>query len=96
MVENVIDLTAAHATLETLMPNFENHGPLVQSDDDRQSNISGQPRMAPNLAASKQELIHDMIVSGELFMSRLAEAAGCSKRIIPRMSSNIQYGYLVA
>jgi transposase len=46
--------------------------------------------MAPNLAASKHELIYDMIHSGELSVSEMAEAAGCNKSTIRRISSNIR------
>ncbi|OQE62925.1 hypothetical protein PENNAL_c0256G04169 [Penicillium nalgiovense] len=46
--------------------------------------------MAPNLAPSKHELIHDMLRSGELSMSQMAKAAGCNKRTILRISSNIR------
>jgi hypothetical protein len=49
-----------------------------------------EPKMAPNLAASKPELIYDMIHSGELSVSELAEAAGCNKSTIRRISSNIR------
>jgi hypothetical protein len=43
--------------LKMIIPWYEDHG---------QSNISGQPKMAPNLAPSHPKLIHDMIISGEL------------------------------
>jgi hypothetical protein len=46
--------------------------------------------MAPNLARSTLDLIHDMLVSGELTTSQMAEAAGCSKRAIIRLRSNLQ------
>lgn len=38
--------------------------------------------MAPNLARSTLDFIHDMLISGELTTSQMAEAAGCSKRAI--------------
>lgn len=44
--------------------------------------------MAPNLAASKHEPIHDMII--ELSTSQMAEVPGCNKRTILRISSNIR------
>ena len=48
-------------------------------------------RMAPNLALSTLELIHDMINSDEsLTTSQMAEAAGCSKYAIKRIRSNLQ------
>lgn len=50
---------------------------------------SGDTKMAPNLAPSKHELIHDMLRSGELSISQMAKAAGCNKRTILRISSNI-------
>lgn len=46
--------------------------------------------MAPNLAASKHELIYDMIDSGELSISQMAEAAGCNRSTILRISPNIR------
>jgi hypothetical protein len=46
--------------------------------------------MASNLARSTLDLIHDMLVSGELTTSQMAEAAGCSKRAIIRLRSNLQ------
>lgn len=46
--------------------------------------------MAPNLAASKHELIRDMIRCGELSASQMAKAAGYSKRTILRITSNIR------
>jgi predicted transcriptional regulator len=46
--------------------------------------------MAPNLAPSKHELIYDMIHSGELSMNEMAQAAGCNKSTISRISSNIR------
>lgn len=46
--------------------------------------------MAPNLAKSTLEFIHDMISSGELTTSQIAEAAGCSKRAITRIRSNLR------
>lgn len=46
--------------------------------------------MAPNLAKSTLQLIQDMICSGELTTSEMAEAAGCSKRAIIRIRSNLR------
>lgn len=46
--------------------------------------------MAPNLAPSKHELIYDMLHGGELSMSQMAKAAGCSRRTILRISSNLR------
>ena len=46
--------------------------------------------MAPNLAPSKHELIYGMIYSGELSISQMAQAAGCNRSTILRISSNIQ------
>ncbi|OQD86930.1 hypothetical protein PENSOL_c082G07324 [Penicillium solitum] len=46
--------------------------------------------MAPNLAKSSLVLIHDMITSEELTTSQMADAAGCSKRAIIRIRSNLQ------
>lgn len=46
--------------------------------------------MAPNLAPSKHELIYDMIHSGELSISQMAQAAGCNRSTILRISSNIR------
>jgi hypothetical protein len=36
-------------------------------------------RMAPTLAPSKHEFIYDMICSGELSISEMAEAAGVTR-----------------
>jgi transcriptional antiterminator len=38
--------------------------------------------MAPNLAASKHELIRDMILSKFLTTAQMADIAGCSERSI--------------
>ena len=46
--------------------------------------------MAPNLAQSTLELVHDMISSGDLTTSQMAEAAGCSKHTIIRIHSNLR------
>lgn len=46
--------------------------------------------MAPNLAKSTLEFIHNMISSGELTTSQIAEAAGCSRRAIIRIRSNLR------
>ena len=48
-------------------------------------------RMAPYLALSTLELIHDMINSDEpLTTFQMAAAAGCSKRAIKRIHSNLK------
>lgn len=53
--------------------------------------------MAPNLARSTLDLIHDMLISGELTTSQMAETAGCSKRAIIRLRANLQlFGSLKA
>ena len=49
-----------------------------------------QRALAPNLAKSTLEFIHDMIRSSELTVSQIAEAAGCSKRAITRIRSNMR------
>ena len=46
--------------------------------------------MAPNLAKSTLVLIYDMIASNELTTSQMAKAAGCSKRAIIRIRSNLR------
>lgn len=46
--------------------------------------------MAPNLAKTTLRLIQDMISSGELTTSQIAQAAGCSKRTMIRIRSNLQ------
>ncbi|KAF4262843.1 hypothetical protein CNMCM8812_004371 [Aspergillus fumigatus] len=46
--------------------------------------------MAPNLAASTLAFIHDMIVSNELTVPQMAEAAGCNERTIRRLRSNMR------
>jgi transposase len=47
--------------------------------------------MAPNLAESQHALIHDMIVSGTLSTAQMANVAGCSKRSIKSIRSNMRY-----
>jgi hypothetical protein len=46
--------------------------------------------MAPNLAESSLEIIRDIILSDELTASEMARAAGCSKRAIFRIRSNLR------
>lgn len=46
--------------------------------------------MAPRLAASQLEFIHDMISSGLLSTSQMSEAAGCSKRSIIDICSKLR------
>ncbi|OQD95160.1 hypothetical protein PENVUL_c118G04214 [Penicillium vulpinum] len=46
--------------------------------------------MAPNLAESTLEMIRDMILSNKLTASEMARAAGCSKRAIFRIRSNLR------
>jgi hypothetical protein len=48
-----------------------------------------QPTMAPNLASSKHGLIYDMIHSSQLSITEMAQAAGCNKSTVSRISSNI-------
>ena len=47
--------------------------------------------MAPNLAASQRNLIHDMIVSKSFTARQIAEAADCSIRGVKRFRSNMRY-----
>lgn len=49
-----------------------------------------QPKMPPNLAPSKHKLIYDIIHSGELSITEIAQAASCNKSTISRISSNIR------
>jgi len=56
---------------------------------DNQSRVV-QPKIAPNLAPSKHELIYDMIHSGELSITEMAQAAGCNNSTFSRISSNIR------
>lgn len=64
--------------------------PLARSSTfDNQLSVF-QPKMAPNLASCKHELIYDMIHSSELSITEMARAAGCNKRTISRISSNIR------
>lgn len=46
--------------------------------------------MAPNLAPSTLEFIHGMIISNDLTVSKMAEAAGCNERTIRRLRSNMR------
>lgn len=53
--------------------------------------------MAPILAQSTLDLIHDMLVSGELTTSQMVKTANCSKRAIFRLCSNLRlFGTLKA
>jgi hypothetical protein len=47
--------------------------------------------MAPNLAASQHVTIHDMIIAGALSAGQMGEAAGCIKRYIKAIRSNMRY-----
>lgn len=47
--------------------------------------------MAPNLAVSQHEMIHDMILSKSLATAQMAEVAGCSERPIRAIGSNLPY-----
>lgn len=53
------------------------------------TSITVRAKMAPNLAASKLEFIHDMILSNRLTPSRIAKAAGCHPSTISRHISNM-------
>ena len=46
--------------------------------------------MAPNLAASQRQLIHDMIVSKSLTAAQMADVAGCSIRSVKYIRSNLR------
>lgn len=46
--------------------------------------------MAPNLAASQRQMIHDMIISNELTAPQMADAAGCSVRAVKYIRSNLR------
>jgi transposase len=46
--------------------------------------------MAPNLAASQRNLVHDMIVSKLFIAEEIADAAGCSIRSVKHIRSNIR------
>ena len=45
--------------------------------------------MAPNLAVSQHETVHDMILSKSLATAQIAEAAGCSERSNRAIRSNL-------
>jgi hypothetical protein len=68
--------------------------PLLQNSLPREAHLHNQsqvvePKMAPTLAP-KHELLYDMIFSGEYLYRRIAEAAGCNRSTIRRISSNVQ------
>ncbi len=44
--------------------------------------------MAPNLAASQRNLIHDMIIGASLKAGQIADVAGCSIRFVKYIRSN--------
>jgi hypothetical protein len=46
--------------------------------------------MAPNLAISQRQMIHDMILSNELTAAQMADAAGCSIRAVKYIRSNLR------
>jgi transposase len=46
--------------------------------------------MAPNLAASQRQLIHDIIVSKSLTAAQMADVAGCSIRSVKYIRSNLR------
>ena len=46
--------------------------------------------MAPNLAASQRQMIHDMTLSNELTAAQMADAAGCSVRAVKYIRSNLR------
>jgi transposase len=46
--------------------------------------------MAPNLAASQHDLIHDMILDNSLTTPQMADVAGCSERSIRHIRSNLR------
>ena len=45
--------------------------------------------MAPNLAVSRHETVHDMILSKSLTTAQIAEATGCSERSNRVIRSNL-------
>jgi transposase len=47
--------------------------------------------MAPNLASSQHDLIHDMIVDEKLKTRQMADVAECSERSIKAIRSNLHY-----
>jgi len=49
------------------------------------------PKMAPRLPLSKLEMIRDMIHSGSLTTSEMAQAAECSERSIINIRNNLRF-----
>jgi hypothetical protein len=49
--------------------------------------------MAPNLAASQHELIQNMIISGSLTSSQMAEVAPCSTHSIKHIRANLRFNH---
>ena len=47
--------------------------------------------MAPRLAASQHQLISDMILSGTLKQADIAKVAGCTKRSVQALASNLRH-----
>ncbi|XTI93684.1 hypothetical protein V2W45_1499998 [Cenococcum geophilum] len=47
--------------------------------------------MAPRLAASRHQLIGDMILSGALKQADIAKVAGCTKRLVQAIASNLRH-----
>lgn len=54
-----------------------------------QSSLVHTKKMAPNLAPSTLQFIHDMLISNELTHTQIAEAAGCHPSTIRRHASNM-------
>jgi transposase len=46
--------------------------------------------MAPNLAISQRQMVHNVILSNELTAARMADAAGCSIRAVKYIRSNLR------
>lgn len=47
--------------------------------------------MAPNLASTQHDLIHDMIVDKKLKTRQMADVTECSERSIKAIRSNLHY-----
>ena len=52
--------------------------------------------MAPNLAESQHQMIHDMILSESLTQVEMADIAGCSERTIRNIATNVRLFQLIA
>jgi hypothetical protein len=69
-------VNSIHLNLHTPPPKQLSSGGVPKN----QSRVV-QPKMAPNLASSRHELIYDMVHSGAVSVKEMELAAGCDKSL---------------